>query len=305
MKDPLKSRYRPVVAIDIDGVLRLAVPPEGPGPADAFKVELTVHRNAYPRIYHKAPRWDRDGTATRTYWLSGTGARWIRSLLSRDIEVVWATTWQSFANVYFAPLLNIPPLPVGTEGTYEQQYTSSEWKTSELAYRYPGRPLVWVDDSPVHLDAYELQALRSPRDRALTLSWWIKDPRRGITTNDIAGVEAWLELAFTPDGHDALRRQRRNEQAAQRRRRALSRHGTLERARRWRGAFKFLSQLNGGSPPRFASYVADYLRDTAEVDADQVRALIKYWWQRGDPEVDVVVAAIIRWSRTESTEEAN
>jgi len=114
----LSDRYRPVVAVDVDGVLRLrrgkAARPDPPG---AFVAQVTVFRYAYPRVFHSPPTWNDDGMSTGRHMFSGVGATWLRSLLDRDVEVVWATTWQHYANEYFAPLLGIPPLPVAVRGT--------------------------------------------------------------------------------------------------------------------------------------------------------------------------------------------
>lgn len=106
---PTPDLYRPVVAIDIDGVLRLDVRPGRPEPESGYPVRLTLRRDAYPTFFHRPPDWSEDGTSTGTHWLSGIGADWIRSLLERGVEVVWATTWQEYANVYFADPLGVPP----------------------------------------------------------------------------------------------------------------------------------------------------------------------------------------------------
>lgn len=192
MKSASSDRIRPVVAIDIDGVLRLGVRPAHPLPEGAYPVELTMRADAYPSFFHRPPTWDEDGTQTKTHWLSGIGAEWVRSLLDRGVEVVWATTWQEYAKVYFAAPRGVPQLPLGvSSGGDEDEYLDSpEWKSMTLAQRFPGRPLVWVDDNPVMAADRELSAIRAPRDRALTRSYWVTHPERGLTRDDVARLDA-------------------------------------------------------------------------------------------------------------------
>ncbi len=275
------KRYRPVVAIDIDGVLRLAVRPGQPAPEGAYPVQLTLRRGAYPALFHRPPDWDSAGTATGTYWLSGIGATWVRSLLSRGIEVVWATTWQEYANVYFAEPLGIPPLPLGVSGGVAEEFPDSpEWKTLNLARRYPGRPLVWVDDNPVSLDSLDLSEVRPARDRALTRSFWITNPSRGITAADVTELDAWVELASSPVGHETLRRLRRNQRRRTERLVARSQHGTLARAARWKRAFKIAVARVEPHQRYIATALANGVRDSA-FDRDSFRNDIKRW--TGEP----------------------
>ncbi len=76
--------YRPVVAVDVDGVLRLR---RGKAPdADrlgAFAAKVTVRRDAYPHVFHSPPMWSEDGLSTKRSLFSGVGAAWVRSLLDR------------------------------------------------------------------------------------------------------------------------------------------------------------------------------------------------------------------------------
>lgn len=289
------ERFRPVVAIDIDGVLRLAVPPEGQGPEGAYRVEVTMRRGAYPQAYHRPPRWNRDGTATRTYWLSGIGADWIRSLLAGGVEVVWATTWQEYANVYFAPALGIPELPVATTGREVHGWDSSDWKSVRLRERFPGRPLVWVDDNPVSGDAFAIDEMRAPHDRALTYFQLIGNPREGIRADHVRSVEAWLELASTPEGQQELRRRRHKDRQHWQRMLDRNRHGTLARAARWKRAHRFMRTLVPSGPPHLHSQLADYMRDHTQPDVTDVRALVEYWLRADREDQDAVVDAIERW----------
>jgi hypothetical protein len=288
------DRYRPVVAIDI-GVLRLTVPPEGPGPEGAYPVEMTVRRDAYPRAYHRPPRWGRDGMLMSTMWLSGTGAEWIRSLLARGVEVAWATTWQEYANVYFAPALGIPKLPVATTGKEVHGWASSDWKSVRLRERYPGRPLAWIDDNPVSDDTFAIDETRAPHDRALAHFQLIGRSHEGIRADHIQAVEAWLELASTREGQQELRRRRHKNRRQGQRLRDRSRHGTLARAARWKRAHRFMTALVPEGPPRLHSQLADYMREHTDGDAAEIRSLVDYWWRGDRDRQDAVVEAIEQW----------
>lgn len=272
------DRLRPVVAVDIDGVLRLGVRPNGPTPEGAYPVELTTRADAYPTFFHRSPTWDEDGTQTNTHWLSGIGADWIRSLLGRGIDVVWATTWQEYANVYFAEPLGIPPLPLGVSGGGDEGEfpDSPEWKSVTLAQRFPGRPLVWVDDNPVSDNRLDLPEIRAPRDRALTWSFWVTNSERGITRDDVTHLDAWLALASTPEGHDTLRRRRRNERRRTQRTQARYAHGTLARAAKWERAYKLAEALLEEPDRSLAALIAGSVRDDT-FDRDHLRDLVERW----------------------------
>jgi len=296
-----EDRFRPVVAIDIDGVLRLAVRPDRPVPEGAYPVELTMRADAYPSFFHRPPVWDENGTQTKTHWLSGIGAAWVRSLVDRGVDVVWATTWQEYANVYFGGPLGIPPLPLGVSGGGdEDEYPDSpEWKSMTLAQRFPGRPLVWVDDNPVSDHKLDLPEIRSPRDRALTWSFWVTNPERGITRDDVTHLNTWLALASTPEGHETLRRKRQNRRRRVRRRRASRFHGSISRAARWERTFK-IAVAHLGEPNTFVAFaIADRVRDNT-FDRDQFRDTVTGWrWVPITPEFEEVLDVIEEHVRVE------
>lgn len=135
---------RPVVALDVDGVLNIS-----PGPG------IQEHRLHVPAaLVPKSPflrgygEQDLDGTL----WLDPTVGPWIQQLRT-VAHVVWATTWEHLANTHLAPLLGIDPLPVACavhiappRYGYVKNRDSIGWKASVLMQAYPNRPLVWVDD---------------------------------------------------------------------------------------------------------------------------------------------------------------
>ena len=287
-------RYRPVVAVDLDGVLRLrhrnAV---GRFPFGAFDAEVTVRRDAYPSVFHSPPLWGDDGVLTRQYVFSGVGTAWVRSLVDRGIDVVWATTWQEYANTYFAPVLGIPPLPVAVQGDDEAEWGPAEWKSVRLAARFPGRPLLWVDDMPPVRAGFGLDALRKPNDRALTRLHWVRDPAVGITADDVAEMDEWLMLALTEDGHLELRRRRRREREYRRDEADWLTYGSRARGRRVRRIRAILSDAVGSRGLAAAEHIARYLADHDNPDLTVVRKVAREWLSDED-DVNAIVSAATR-----------
>lgn len=215
-----EMRFKPIVAIDVDGVLRVGFPSEEEHEANTaavFGVEITMHRGSFPKHLHGQPPWDEGGVWTDVHWFSRTGAGWVRDLVARGVDVRWATTWQDWANIYFAPVLGIPPLPVAVQAGVRRSEESPEWKARILAQAFPSRPVLWVDDI---LPWPRFDARRRPMDRAITRLQRINGCS-GIFPADVTEMDQWLELASSPAGHEELRRQRRRErdrEGAQRRR---------------------------------------------------------------------------------------
>lgn len=161
-----------------------------------------------------------------------------------------------------------------------------------LARRFPGRPLVWVDDNPVSLNALDLPEIRSPRDRALTRSFWVTNPTRGITLEDVTQLDAWLVLASTPEGHEALRRLRRNQGRRTRRYVARRTHGTLARAARWKRAYQVALARLDERDIALATQLANGVRDNT-FERAEFRGFIERWKQAPiTPELEALLDAI-------------
>jgi len=204
------ARYSPIVALDVDGVLRVPEPRPGEG-TEVFAVEITMHRDRFPKALHRSPRWDEDGAFTATHFFSATGVEWVRSLVERGVDVRWCTTWGIHANTYFTTLLDLPELPtIFAPPRWDEN--AVEWKVRIIAEASRGRPVLWVDDQ-----AWE-EALRyTHTPRALTGVRHIH-PAVGITADDVTAMNDWLALAGSPEGLDELRHQWRRQRDRQRRR---------------------------------------------------------------------------------------
>ena len=115
---------RPILAVDVDGVISLFGFDEPPRPSRARSFELV------------------DGMV---HCISlAAGERLQR--LSEHFELVWATGWEEKANYYLPNLLGLPELPVLTfDGA--ARFGSAHWKLGPLDEYGKGRPLAWIDDS--------------------------------------------------------------------------------------------------------------------------------------------------------------
>lgn len=114
---------RPILAVDVDGVISLFGfddPPDGA----AARFELI------------------DGMV---HCISLTaGHRLLR--LSEQFELIWATGWEDKANDYLPNLLGIPELPHLTfDGA--ARFGSAHWKLGPLHEYSRGRAMAWIDDS--------------------------------------------------------------------------------------------------------------------------------------------------------------
>lgn len=204
-------RLRPVVAFDMDGVIRVR---KMEGLEDELiPREITLLRDEYPEIFHGQPRWEEDGTRTSIEYFSVAGVDYLRSIAYEGsiADPVWASTWQRWANYYFARALDLPDLPVAVETLEPDElnyaHCSPDWKTNQLARNFDGRPLVWIDDNMPDRPGEDLTQRRRPVDRAITLSYKV-NPWTGITPEDVEAISSWVQTASHPTGQGYLREKR-------------------------------------------------------------------------------------------------
>ena len=114
---------RPVLAVDVDGVISLFGFDEPP-PGSATRFELV------------------DGMV---HCISlAAGERLMR--LSDHFDLVWATGWEEKANDYLPNILGLPELPfLSFDGA--ARFGSAHWKLGPLDGYGGDRPLAWIDDS--------------------------------------------------------------------------------------------------------------------------------------------------------------
>jgi hypothetical protein len=114
---------RPILAVDIDGVISLFGFDEPPASSVArFElIDGVVHCISLP-----------------------AGERLRR--LGDHYDMVWATGWEEKANDYMPNVLGMPELPFLTfEGA--TRFGSAHWKLAPIERYGKGRALAWIDDS--------------------------------------------------------------------------------------------------------------------------------------------------------------
>jgi hypothetical protein len=113
---------RPVVFLDVDGVLNAVPYDRDPEGFDDFERAQCLH-----------------------FWITYSKKMGER-LAALDADLMWLSTWGSDANNYIGPLFGWYPLGVVGRSVYDRQ---SSWWKSFAARRfladYP-RPFIWLDD---------------------------------------------------------------------------------------------------------------------------------------------------------------
>jgi hypothetical protein len=114
---------RPILAVDVDGVISL-FGFDNPPPRDEAKFELV------------------DGMM---HCISLAAGKRLMTL-GEHYDLVWASGWEEKANDYLPNILGLPELPHLTfDGA--ARFGSAHWKLGPLDEYGKGRPLAWIDDS--------------------------------------------------------------------------------------------------------------------------------------------------------------
>lgn len=113
---------RPLLLVDIDGVISLFSFDPGERPAGSF--------HSIDGIPH---------------FLSSGAAEHLLAL-ARNFELVWASGWEEKANEYLPHLLGLPELP---HLSFERSVgrTNAHWKLDAIDAYAATRPLAWIDDA--------------------------------------------------------------------------------------------------------------------------------------------------------------
>jgi hypothetical protein len=114
---------RPILAVDVDGVISIFGFDQPPSPDDA-RFEL-VDGVVHCISLHAGERLQR---------------------LSERFELIWATGWEDKANYYLPAMLGLPELPHLTfDGN--ARFGSAHWKLGPLEEYCRGRAMAWLDDN--------------------------------------------------------------------------------------------------------------------------------------------------------------
>lgn len=154
-------RTRPVLFVDVDGVISLFGFPPGDRPDGRFEIV--------------------DGIA---HYLSATAGEHLRRL-SEVFEPVWCTGWEEKANEYLPLALGLgEPYPYLTFSR-DVGRTHAHWKLDAIEAYAGSRPLAWIDDA--HDD--DCRAWATVRSSATLLV--TTEPHAGLTDADVEQLLAW------------------------------------------------------------------------------------------------------------------
>jgi hypothetical protein len=157
----VQQAARPLLFVDIDGVISLFGFPPHAAPAGAF-------------------HWI-DG---HPHFISATAANYLLDL-SGDFEVVWCSGWEEKANEYLPHLLGLPgPLP---HLVFERNpgRAHGHWKLDAIEHHAGSRPLAWIDDA---LDD-DCRAWAAAREAPTLLVQ--TDAAQGMTRAEVSELTAW------------------------------------------------------------------------------------------------------------------
>jgi Swiss Army Knife RNA repair-like protein len=169
-----KERARPLLMVDIDGVVSLF--------------------GGWER-----PAWERDDRSSgpspdgsfhsiegMPHFLSSTAAAHLLAL-SSVFELVWASGWEERANEHLPHLLGLPPeLPfLRFERTVGR--SNAHWKLDAIDAYAGGRPLAWVDDA-LNSACHEWASARGAPTLLVQT-----DPRQGLTAREAARLADWAQ----------------------------------------------------------------------------------------------------------------
>jgi hypothetical protein len=152
---------RPLLAVDIDGVISLFGSEERPDEATT-RFQLV------------------DGVPHRISLVTGDRLR----RLSEDFELVWASGWEDKANFYLPEMLGLPELPhVSFDGA--ARGGAAHWKLGPLEAYAADRALAWIDDN------FDQSCYEWADARALPTLLVLTEPQHGLEEAHVDALKAW------------------------------------------------------------------------------------------------------------------
>ena len=169
------STPRPILAVDIDGVISLfgfeqPIEPGRVNPGDAPGEFHLIDGMLHCIALETGPRLNR---------------------LAESYELVWASGWEDRANDHLPDILGVPELPYLTfDG--RARFGTAHWKLEALEEYSGPRPLAWVDDS-LDDSCYEWGDRRAAPTLLVPTESDV-----GLTEAHVGALESWTRDGFQP-----------------------------------------------------------------------------------------------------------
>jgi hypothetical protein len=170
-----ETSHRPVLAVDIDGVISLFGFDESMQPGEAAAKRAPGEFHLIDGMLHCISL----DTGPRLQRLAGT------------YELVWASGWEDRANDHLPGILGVEELPYLTfDG--RARFGTAHWKLGALEDYAGSRPLAWVDDS-LDESCYEWAA-----DRSAPTLLVPTESDVGLLDAHVEALESWANERFEP-----------------------------------------------------------------------------------------------------------
>ena len=165
---------KPLLLLDVDGVLAPLATSSGKRP------------EGYQTHRMRPSGFNRPGQKPLRVWLNPQHGEWLLELTDL-YELTWCTTWEHEANVWIAPHLGLPELPVVEFGkALPRPDARVHWKTATIVEYAAGRPFVWVDDE---LDGRDVQYFK--KNCTQKFSTLRVPPLKGLTYDNVQDLKHW------------------------------------------------------------------------------------------------------------------
>jgi hypothetical protein len=183
-KKPVRCAARPLLMVDVDGVISLFATPQ------TLRAEDGV----------EAPEGSFHSIEGIPHFLSATAAAHLLALASL-YDLVWASGWEDRADEHLPHLLGLPAgLPhLRLDRRVDEQRApdpggtiAGHWKLEAIDRFAGGRPLAWVDD------ALDEECERWAAARSAPTLLVSTEPRRGLMAPEAEILRSWA-LAQVPE----------------------------------------------------------------------------------------------------------
>jgi HAD domain in Swiss Army Knife RNA repair proteins len=126
-------------------------------------------------------------------WLNPDHGAWLLRLTDR-FDLVWATTWEEFANDLIAPRIGISPLPMIA---FPGERVGSTWKLPAVSEYVGDRPFAWLEDD-LYDDVYAWAEARTQPTLLVKT-----DPAVGLIEDHIRQCETFADQLTTDPAANA------------------------------------------------------------------------------------------------------